>query len=59
MEFVNFNNYYSGQEIKRNQMEKVSTKVWRVQLKVPYEIPLKSANRKIKKVNWTFKLVLN
>ncbi|VAW15424.1 hypothetical protein MNBD_BACTEROID01-682 [hydrothermal vent metagenome] len=40
-------------------MEKVSTKVWRVQLKVPYEIPLKSANRKIKKVNWTFKLVLN
>jgi hypothetical protein len=40
-------------------MEKVKTKVWKVRLKVPVEIPENNIKENVKTINWSFKLMLN
>ena len=41
------------------KMEKVFTKVWKVQLKIPVDFPKNKLEKPIKKIDWSFKLMLN
>ncbi len=41
------------------KMEKVYTKVWKVQLKVPVNIPKSKVGKSVKKIDWSFKMMLN
>ena len=44
---------------RKLEMEKVKTKVWKVKLNVPIEIPSKDTLSSGKTIEWSFKMILN
>lgn len=44
---------------RKLEMEKVRTKVWRVVIKVPVEIPTNEEVVTVETIDWSFKLMLN
>jgi hypothetical protein len=40
-------------------MEQVKTKVWKVKIKIPTEMPKNYRRENVKTIDWSFKLMLN